>query len=155
MDRNPGFMSATEPADAADVRIHETLLDMPAQRLTGSPAPAGFGRWTRRVVIATAVWSVFELPFEIWVSMSTRDLVACVTAKVLWVGLIGFVLAGSRVARIACGFLCAIGMMALAFGLPVEYRMFPLGFVLSSVECVLKATAFVCLVSSSVYPDEE
>jgi hypothetical protein len=28
------------------------------------------------------------------------------------------------------------------------------GFVLSSVECVLKATAFVYLVSAGIYPDE-
>jgi hypothetical protein len=45
--------------------------------------------------------------------------------------------------------------MAVAFALPLEFRVFPLGFVLSSVECVLKASAFVCLVSAGVYPDEE
>lgn len=44
--------------------------------------------------------------------------------------------------------------MAVAFGLPAEYRVFPLGFILSSVECGLKATAFVCLVSAGIYPEE-
>ncbi|MGF6773725.1 hypothetical protein P3T18_006239 [Paraburkholderia sp. GAS199] len=117
--------------------------------------PARLGHWTRRVVIATAVWSVFELPFEIWVSMSTRDALACIAAKLIWVALVGFVLAGSRMARIVYAFLCTIGLMAVAFGLPVEYRVFPLGFVLSSVECVLKATAFVCLVSAGIYPEDE
>jgi hypothetical protein len=66
----------------------------------------------------------------------------------------GRILAGSRSARIAYAFLCTIGLMAVAFGLPAEYRVFPLGFVLSSVECVLKATAFVCLVSAGIYPEE-
>ncbi|MGF6933478.1 hypothetical protein OKW41_002617 [Paraburkholderia sp. UCT70] len=152
--RNSGFMSATERADAADWRMHAALQDV-SERATEPAAPAVLGRWTRRVVVATAVWSVFELPFEMWFSISTRDAVACVTAKVLWVALVGFVLAGSRVARIAYAFLCTIGLMAVAFGLPAEYRVFPLGFVLSSVECVLKTTAFVCLVSAGVYPDEQ
>ncbi|ASW02595.1 hypothetical protein [Paraburkholderia aromaticivorans] len=140
-----GFPPAAERADAMDWRAG-----------SGAPAePAALGRWTRRVVVATAVWSVVELPFEIWVSTSMRDALACITAKLLWVALVGFVLAGSRLARIAYAFLCTIGLMAVAFGLPVEYRVFPLGFVLSSVECVLKATAFVCLVSAGVHPDDE
>lgn len=139
------YLPADERADAPDWRVRTLAPD----------APAVLGRWTRRVVVATALWSVIELPFEIWVSLSTRDAIACITAKLLWVALVGFVLAGSRVARIAYAFLCTIGLMAVAFGLPVEYRVFPLGFVLSSVECVLKATAFVCLVSAGVYPDEE
>ena len=90
-----------------------------------------------------------------WVSVSARAAIACITAKVLWIVLIGFVLAGNRVARIAYGFLCTIGLMAMAFALPNEYRVFPVAFVLSSVECVLKATAFVCLVSAGIYLDEE
>ncbi|MBB3261680.1 hypothetical protein F4827_006574 [Paraburkholderia bannensis] len=143
-----GFVPGTERADATDWRIHAPAPAEPAD----TPA---LGRWTRRVVIATAIWSVFELPFEMWVSPSTREAVACVTAKLLWVALVGFVLAGSRVARIAYAFLCTIGLMAVAFGLPAEYRVFPLGFVLSSTECVLKATAFVCLMSAGIYPDED
>jgi hypothetical protein len=143
-----GFLRATKRVGAKDWR---TQALEPAE----TAEPAALGLWTRRIVIATAIWSVFELPFEMWVSLSTRDAVACVTAKLLWIVLVGFVLAGSRVARIAYAFLCTIGLMAVAFGLPTEYRMFPLGFVLSSVECVLKATAFVCLVSAGVYPDEE
>jgi hypothetical protein len=117
--------------------------------------PTTLGIWTRRVIVATAIWSVIELPFEIWVSVSPRDAIACITAKILWVALISFVLTGSRVARIAYSFLCTIGLMAVAFALPAEYRAFPPAFVLSSVECTLKAIAFVCLVSAGVYPDEE
>jgi hypothetical protein len=117
--------------------------------------PAVLGRWTRRIVIATAVWSVFELPFEVWVSRSPQEALACIVGKVLWVALVCFALGGSRVARIAYAFLCTIGLMAMAFALPLEYRAFPLGFALTSVECVLKAAAFVCLVSVGVYPDEE
>ena len=113
------------------------------------------GRWTRRVVIATGVWSVLELPFELWISASARDALAMVTAKLLWLALVGFVLAGHRVARIAYGFLCTIGLIAMAFALPAEYRLFPLGFALTSVECVLKATAFVCLVSAGIDGDEK
>jgi glucose dehydrogenase len=139
------FVPAAERADAMDCRA----------QVLAPVEPAALGRWTRRVVVATAVWSVFELPFEIWVSQSTRDAAACVIAKLLWVALVGFVLSGSRMARIVYAFLCTIGLMAVAFGLPVEYRVFPLGFVLSSVECLLKATAFVCIVSAGVYPDEE
>jgi hypothetical protein len=146
-----GVMPAAGRSDTVDWRASATLPGESAEP-SGGAAP---GRWTRRIVIATAVWSVFELPFEMWVSVSTRDAVACIAAKLLWVALVGFVLAGSRVARIAFAFLCTIGLMALAFGLPVEYRVFPLGFVLSAVECLLKATAFVCLVSAGVYPDEE
>jgi hypothetical protein len=119
------------------------------------PEPAKLGIWTRRVIVATAFWSVIELPFEIWVTGSTRDAIACIIAKVLWVALIGLVLTGSRLAQTVYGFLCTIGLMAVAFALPTEYRVFPLAFGLSSVECTLKAMAFVCLVSAGVYPDKE
>jgi hypothetical protein len=150
--------NSTHDINGSDARLLRDAdgLDLPDWRATArAPAePAVLGRWTRRVVIATAVWSVIELPFEIWVSTSARNALACVTAELLWVALVGFVLAGSRVARIAFAFLCTIGLMAVAFGLPAEYRVFPLGFVLSSVQCVLKATAFVCLVSAGIYPDE-
>lgn len=148
---NTGFMPAARRTDTVDWLNRSASPDESAKAFEG----VTLGRWTRRIVIATAVWSVLELPFEMWVSTSTRDAAACLTAKLLWVALVGFVLAGSRVARIAYAFLCTIGLMALAFGLPLEYRVFPLGFVLSAVECVLKATAFVCLVSAGVYPDEE
>jgi hypothetical protein len=132
------------------------LADMKAWPASDLPAPdePALGRWTRRVVIATAVWSVCELPFEVWFSRTTQEAVCCVAAKALWLALVSFVLAGSRSARLAYAFLCTIGLMAVAFGLPAEYRVFPLGFVLSSVECVLKATAFVCLVSAGIYPEE-
>ncbi|RKE35745.1 hypothetical protein B0G76_1869 [Paraburkholderia sp. BL23I1N1] len=119
------------------------------------PAPElALGRWTQRVVFATALWSVCELPFEVWFSRTTQEVVCCVAAKLVWLALVLFVLAGSRLARLAYAFLCTIGLMAVAFGLPAEYRVFPLGFLLSSVECVLKATAFVCLVSAGIYPEE-
>ncbi|MBB4512482.1 hypothetical protein [Paraburkholderia fungorum] len=150
--------NSTHDISGSNARLQRDAdgLDLPDWRATAlAPAePAVLGRWTRWVVIATAVWSVIELPFEIWVSTSARNALACVTAKLLWVALVAFVLAGNRVARIAFAVLCTIGLMAVAFGLPAEYRMFPVGFVLSSAECVLKATAFVCLVSAGIYPDE-
>ncbi|MFM0206555.1 hypothetical protein PQQ96_04040 [Paraburkholderia sediminicola] len=131
------------------------LVDMKAWSAAGPSAPEpALGQWTRRVVVATAVWSVCGLPFEVWFSRITREAVCCVAAKCLWLALVFFVLAGSRSARLAYAFLCTIGLMAVAFGLPAEFRVFPLGFMLSSVECVLKATAFVCLVSAGIYPEE-
>jgi hypothetical protein len=113
------------------------------------------GSGARSVVIATAVWSVFELPFELWVSRTLTEAAACIVAKVLWVALVGMVLTGNRTARFVYAFLCTIGLMVMAFGLPGEYRMFPPGFILSSIECVLKATAFVCMMSSGIYADDE
>lgn len=146
-DMNRSNLAFLPDPDLADMK------EWPASDLP-VPEEAALGRWTRRVVIATAVWSVCELPFEVWFSRATREVVCCGAAKVLWVALVSFVLAGNRSARIVYAFLCTIGLMAVAFGLPVEYRVFPLGFVLSSVECVLKATAFVCLVSAGIYPEE-
>lgn len=146
-DMNRSNLVFLPDPDLADMK------EWPASDLS-APENAVLGRWTRRVVIATAVWSVFELPFEVWFSRTTQEAACCVAAKVLWLALVSFVLAGNRSARIAYAFLCTIGLMAVAFGLPDEYRVFPLGFVLSSVECVLKATAFVCLVSAGIYPEE-
>ncbi|SOE95736.1 hypothetical protein SAMN05414139_08647 [Burkholderia sp. D7] len=132
------------------------LADMKEWPWSGLPAsePA-LGLWTRRVVIATAVWSVCELPFEVWFSRTMQEAVCCVVAKLLWLALVFFVLTGSRSARFAYAFFCTIGLMAVAFSLPAEYRVFPLGFILSSVECVLKATAFVCLVSAGICPGKD
>lgn len=138
------FLPDTDPAD---------MKAWPASDLP-APEPV-LGRWTRRVVVATAIWSACELPVEVWFSRTAQEAVCCIAAKLLWLALVFFVLAGSRAARFAYAFLCTIGLMAVAFGLPAEYRVFPLGFILSSVECVLKATAFVCLVSAGIYPEEE
>lgn len=130
-------------------------FNSPPVSTTPVTAEATLGPWSRGIVIATAVWSMCELPFELWASRSVGEAAACVVAKLLWVALICFVLTGNRAARVTYGFLCTIGLMAMAFALPAEFRVFPLGFALTSVECVLKATAFVCLVSAGVYPDEE
>ena len=151
LDNTRHDMNRSDPAFLPDA----DLADMKAWPASDLPAPEpALGRWMRRVVIATAVWSVCELPFEVWFSRTASEAVCCVAAKVLWLALVFFVLAGSRAARIAYAFLCTIGLMAVAFGLPAEYRVFPLGFILSSVECVLKATAFVCLVSAGIYPED-
>ncbi|NPT53748.1 hypothetical protein [Paraburkholderia elongata] len=145
-DMNRSDLAFLPDAGLADMKGWDTS-DLPTPELT-------LGRWTRRVVVATAVWSVCELPFEVWFSRTAREVVCCVAAKLLWLALVFFVLTGSRSARVAYAFLCTIGLMAVAFGLPAEYRVFPLGFILSSVECVLKATAFVCIVSEGIYPEE-
>ncbi|WP_244831252.1 hypothetical protein [Caballeronia sp. TF1N1] len=113
------------------------------------------GAWTRRLILATGLWALVELPFELWISLSARDALACIVGKLLWLALVGFVLTGSRVARIVYALLCTIGLMAMSFGLPVEFRVSPLLFLLSSVECVLKASAFVCLVSADARPYED
>lgn len=139
-----GLVRATDRADAADWRVRAALPVEPARQSEGARP----GRWTRCMVTATAVWSIVELPFEMWGGISTRDAIACVTATVLWVALVGLVLKGIRAARLAYAFLCTISLMAVAAGLPVEYRVFPCGFALSSVECMLKAAAFLCLVSA-------
>jgi hypothetical protein len=131
------------------------LDDARVSRTDVSEDLAALGPWTRRVVIATAAWSLGELPFEIWLSPTVTEMAACVVGKLLFVALVHFVLSGSRAAGIGYAFLCTIGLMAMTFGLPAEYRVFPLGFALSSVECLLKAAAFVCLVSSGVVPGED
>jgi hypothetical protein len=126
-------------AQAADMRAKAQSL------------PSTIGIWTRSVIVGTAVWSVIELPFEVWDSVSRRDAIACIIAKMLWLALAGFVLVGNRVARTAYSLFCAIGLTAVVFALPTEFRVFPLGFGISFVECTLKATAFACLVSAGFY----
>ncbi|WP_144149113.1 hypothetical protein [Paraburkholderia sp. BCC1884] len=151
--RNVGNSDLGFLSDAQVVRTLERAeWDAPE---FAAPSETALGPWTRRVIVATAIWSACELPFEIWISRTPREMAACILGKLLWIALVCFALAGSRVARVAYGFLCTIGLMAVAFALPAEFRVFPLGFLLSSVECVLKATAFVCLVSAGVYPEEE
>ncbi|MDE1182511.1 hypothetical protein [Paraburkholderia sp.] len=121
-----------------------------AVRAAGVP----LGQWTRWLVIATGVWAVCELPVELWVSQTPLDAGASVIAKLVWISLVTGVMLHSRIARVAYVFLCGLSVMAVAFDLPAEYRLFRLGFYCSAVECLLKGAAFVSFVSSYMFPDD-
>jgi hypothetical protein len=104
-------------------------------------------RFTRRLLIATAIWGGCELPIELWLSEDVWKGVACLLGRGIWCGVVCGVLRSGRVSRVAFVFLCGISVVTISLGLPDEFRMFPIGFVFSAVECVLKGASLVAFMS--------
>jgi hypothetical protein len=126
-----------------DLEHTQSQISWPA---VTAPSPAALlGRWGLACVIATGIWSIVELPVELWGADWGPEMVACLLGKAVWLGIIVGVLCHIRAATLAYTFLCALGVAAIGVGLPVELRYFPLGFGVSAIECGLKAMAFVAV----------
>ena len=104
----------------------------------------------RTVLGAVLAWSLIETPFELAACVSDTQSAALVFSKVLLVILIAC--AGSRAsiapfARLIALFVCGASVLAIVPALPSEFRYDRIGFMLSTVECALKALAIAVLVS--------
>jgi hypothetical protein len=112
-------------------------------------------RSAKWLVIATAIWGGCELPIELWLSAEAWEGAACVLGKGIWWAVVWGVLLSVRGSRAVFVFLCGVSVVSIAFGLPNEYRLFPLGFFFSVVECVLKGAALVAFISGYLLPQNE
>jgi len=104
---------------------------------------------TRSVVLFAAVWSLCELPIELWVSPSPLEGAASIVGKLIWLSLTFWALSGGDLAKTVFAFFCAASTLSIASGLLEERQFFLWGFGFSAVECALKAAAFVLIVSPS------
>lgn len=77
------------------------------------------------------------------------EVAACIAGKLIWLVLGLWALTGTRPARFAFAFCCAVSTIAIASGLAEERLLFSIGFIFSAVECVSKAAAFLLLASSN------
>ena len=104
---------------------------------------------TRSVVLFAAVWSLCELPLELWVSPSPLEGAASILGKLIWLSLTLWTLSGGGLAKAIFAFFCAASALSIASGLLEERQFFFWGFGFSAVECALKAAAFLLIVTPS------
>jgi len=94
-----------------------------------------------------AVWTLFELPFELIFSETARDRIAAILGAIIWLLLIIGAISRLRFARSSFTFLCGLSALVIAFTISSEYAVSTIAFILSAVECLLKAFAFIVLKS--------
>ncbi|MFM0220719.1 hypothetical protein [Paraburkholderia dipogonis] len=97
--------------------------------------------WPIRILVAAiCLFSLVEIPLELDPAGGATATLALVTANAIWLGLGAAALRGVRRAFGIFMILCGISLVAIVPGLPDEYRHSTLIFVLSCLECLLKAS---------------
>jgi phage tail protein X len=91
------------------------------------------------------IWTLVELPWETGSDTSPTQIAALLGSACLVAAVARRMLKGIRWAHYAFMLICMSSIIALAPGLRDEYGIFPAGFVLSAVECVLKLLALTVM----------
>jgi hypothetical protein len=104
----------------------------------------------RTVLGAVLAWALIETPFELAACVSAAQSAALVFSKVLLAILVACACSRGPLAafaRFIALFVCGASVLAIVPALPSEFRYDGIGFVLSTVECALKALAIAVLLS--------
>lgn len=101
--------------------------------------------FTQRMIVCTALWSLLELPLELFVSLSSTEIVAAVLGEAIWLIVAIFTLGGNQFAKKVFAFCCAISALSIGFGLEAEEKFFQIGFYVSIIECTLKIVTLALL----------
>jgi hypothetical protein len=102
---------------------------------------------------AVAMWSVLELPLELFLTQSPTERLASVAGRLIWVGFAFGAMCNTRFARAIFFFLCAVSSIVVAQALPMAYEASPVVFGTLVVDVVLKLSALVAsLISSLMTP---
>jgi hypothetical protein len=92
-------------------------------------------------------WALFELPWELLSVDSTQDAAALIGAKLLLAILMFVCSRGYAWARHVLLYVCCLSVVAIAPHLIVEFMVYPIAFVLSTIECIGKVVLAGLLVS--------
>jgi hypothetical protein len=103
-------------------------------------------------VMATSLWFVlgwalFELPWELLSVDSTRAAAALICAKLLLAILMFVCSRGYTWAQHVLLYVCCLSVVAVAPHLVVEAMVYPIAFVLSTIECIGKVVLAGLLVT--------
>jgi hypothetical protein len=144
-------------------RVNRTRFPAPADDV-GESASASIVNWARTdeirqfpnsrfkllALILVFAWSLVELPLEITLAQSPSEKAVILCSKA-FLGLI-VLLAGRQMhwAELAFMFSCTLSILAIAPMLATELTVFPTAFLLSFVECVLKAIALFVFARSAL-----
>jgi hypothetical protein len=96
-------------------------------------------------VLGICGWSLIEAPAEFDPSAGLAGLLALSVAKIIWLAIGVAAVRGIRKAQTLFAFLCALSLVAVVPGLPVELNESGWLFAQSMTECVLKAGALLML----------
>jgi hypothetical protein len=116
-----------------------------SQRTTMSPME--LARLPKVSVVVVCGWALLETPLEIGESIDLTSLLAVVTSKVLICLMGAAAIANLRYARQVFSFICAASVFAIAPALPLEYMRWVPGALMSTIECIAKATCVALLIA--------
>ncbi len=94
-------------------------------------------------------WSLIEGSVRDLASASGVQTAALIFSKLLFALLIVLACGRSPIARGVALFVCGVSILAVVPALPDEFHIYRVAFLLSTVECALKALALVTLLSRS------
>lgn len=136
-------MDMKEIARANAVVDHNRFFAECSRLQTGTHAPRlSSGRTVTALISAICGWSLIEAPFERGASNGDTWLLALVVAKLFIIVARVAAIADLRFARGIFAFICGTSVLAIAPGLPLEFKHSVAISLLSLIECAGK-TAFV------------
>ncbi|MPW23583.1 hypothetical protein GCT13_44415 [Paraburkholderia sp. CNPSo 3157] len=92
----------------------------------------------RTLPLSVAVWSILELPLELFLAQSSTERFASVAGRLIWVALAIATIFKMRLARVMFIFLCAVSSIVVAQALPMAYESSPLVFSVLVIDLLLK-----------------
>ncbi len=99
-------------------------------------------RW---LTLAISLWSLVQAPAELASAASNAAFLALIFAKVVWIALSAASLLRVKYTCLFFAFLCSVSLAAVVPALALEYRQSTEFFVLSLVDCNLKAGFLICI----------
>jgi hypothetical protein len=109
----------------------------------GSRLRAAAPGLARLSVVAVWIWSMVELPAELTIDASIVQTFALAMSKLCLTALVGMVLMGNAIARKIFLLVCWLSILAIAPDLPLQFHYDRTGFLLSAIECLMKALAII------------
>jgi hypothetical protein len=109
-------------------------------------------RVRKTLVLVVCGWSLIEAPLELDVSDAYAGVLALLLSKLVLIGTGLAAVAKARFARETFAFICGASVLAIAPGLPMEFKQSFAIAMISTVECFSKAA---CLVAFGVVTSRE
>ncbi|SOE75054.1 hypothetical protein SAMN05446635_5698 [Burkholderia sp. OK233] len=133
-------MNAREMADPV-TSLHDVALSSEPHLLQtdAHTVNALSERVLKTLVLAVCGWSLIEAPLELGVSDAYAGVLALLLSKLVVVGTGLAAVAKARFARETFAFICGASVLAIAPGLPMEFKQSFAIAMISTVECFTKA----------------
>jgi len=117
------------------------VLNYPNSPSKNTTQSVGF--WTKVITMTSMVWTLCELPVEMLIARTNFETIGVLIGRALWIALALCALSGIKWTRPTFIFFTTLGTIMVAYSLPLEYGAFPVAFLLSAVECVLKGITVI------------
>ena len=138
-------MNARETAGSVTSLYDEALPSPHFIQTDADMVTAHSERVLKALVLVVCAWSLIEAPLELDVSAPATGVLALLLSKLVVVGTGVAAIAKVRLARGTFAFICGASLLAVAPGLPMEFKQSFAIALFSTIECFSKAACVMAI----------